>query len=166
MIEVLAGLFILVLLLCVGLNFFNIPGNWINIFFLALWNWIFDFPGGWLFFLGLIALAGLAELIEFVSQLWGSKKYGGSKSGGWGAFIGALAGAILGTPFLFGLGAVLGAVAGAFLGSLIMEIIKGRSWSEALFASKGAMWGRVFGFVAKIGLGMVILSLSVPRVWP
>jgi len=96
----------------------------------------------------------------------GSRKYGGSNKGSWGALLGAFVGAILGAPIFFGLGAILGAVVGAFVGSLVFELWGGRSWSEALTASKGAMWGRILGLAAKAGLGMIALSLSVPKVWP
>ncbi len=165
--ELLAGVIILVLFLLWATNFLGLPGNWVIIAVMGLWKWTHpEIQAGWWFFLLLIALAGAAELIEFGSQVWGARRYGGSNRGSWGALLGAFAGAILGAPLLLGLGAIVGAVAGAFVGSLIFELWVGRSWAEALTASKGAMWGRVFGLAAKAGLGMLVLSLSVPRVWP
>jgi len=162
-----AALFILLLVGFWISNVFNVPGNWINLVLLGVWKWLHpSMPAGWTFFLGLVALAALAEAFEFGGQVWGSKRYGGSSKGSWGAFIGALAGAILGTPILLGLGALIGAIAGAFLGSLLFELIGGRSMKEALFASKGAMWGKVLGIAAKAGLGLTMLVLSVPRIWP
>lgn len=123
-------------------------------------------PAGWFFFASLLLLAIIAELIEFFSQIWGSKKFGGTNKGSWGAFAGAFAGAIVGAPFFLGIGAILGAVAGAFLGSLVVELLNQRSWTEALQASHGAMWGKVFGIIAKAGLGMLMITLSIPKVWP
>jgi hypothetical protein len=162
-----ASLFLLLLLLFWVANIFNVPGNWINVLLLGIWKWLHPaMPAGWLFFLGLLALAALAEVFEFGGQIWGAKKYGGSGKGSWGAFLGAIIGALLGTPILLGLGALIGAILGAFLGSLMFELLGGRSMKEALFASKGAMWGKVLGIAAKAGLGMAILVLSAPKVLP
>jgi hypothetical protein len=168
MAEAGAILFILLLLLCWATNFFSLPANWINLLFLALWKWTHadTMEGGWLFFGVLALLAAVAEVIEFFSQVWGAKRYGATGKGSWGAFLGALAGALFGAPFFFGIGALVGAVAGAFAGSLLLELLSGRVPSEALRASKGAMFGRILGFVAKAGFGMVMISLSVPRIWP
>lgn len=167
MAEVLAGLLLLLLLLFWASNFFNIPGNWINIGLIGFWKWLHpSMPAGWWFFIGLVCIAALAEGLEFGTQVWGAKKYGASSKGGWGALIGALVGAVFGAPFFLGLGAIFGAVAGAFAGSLVVELLSGRSWSRALHASKGAMWGKVFGFAAKAGLGMLMISLAAPKVWP
>ncbi len=167
MLEIAAGLFLLLLFVVWASNFFSLPGNWVNIVLLALWKWMQpDMPAGWWFFAGIVALAGIAEIIEFISQMVGSRKYGGSNRGSWGALVGALVGAILGAPFFLGLGAILGALAGAFIGSLSLELLSGRQMAEALQASKGAMLGKVVGFVAKAALGMVIITWSIPKVWP
>ncbi len=158
-------LFILLLLALWASNFLSLPGNWINILLLALWSWGHpDMDAGLLFFALLVAAAGLGELLEFFSQTWSARKYGGSNRGGWGALAGAFIGAILGVPFFLGFGSILGSIAGAYLGSLLLELASNKSLAKALKASKGAMWGRVFGIAAKAGLGMLILGLSIPRV--
>jgi len=167
MAELGAVLFILFMLLCWASNFFNLPGNWINFLLLALWKWTHpDITAGWIFFIGIFILAFLAELIEFFSQIWGSRKYGGTNKGSWAAFFGAFFGAILGAPFFLGVGAILGAIAGAFAGSLIAELLDRRTWFEAFQASKGAMWGKVLGIIAKAGLGMLMITLSISKIWP
>ncbi len=167
MLEILAGLFLLLLFVIWASNFFSLPGNWINIILLALWKWMHpDMPAGWWFFIGIIALAGIAEGIEFISQVIGARKYGGSNRGSWGALIGSLVGAVLGAPVFFGLGSIPGALLGAFIGSLGVELVSGYNWSQALIASKGAMLGKVFGFVAKAALGMIIITWSIPKIWP
>ena len=163
----LVGLFLLVILFVAASNVFGLPGNWINLGLIVLWKWAH--PGmeaGWGFFLALLAIAGIGELLEFGSQFWGAKKYGGSTKGSWGALAGALVGAVLGAPLFMGIGAFLGALAGAFVGAFAVEIIRSRPWREALRAAKGAMFGRVLGTVAKLGLGILMLALTLPRVWP
>ncbi len=161
----LTWLFILLLCLVWASNFLSLPGNWINILLLALWKWGHpDMDAGFLFFGGLLLLAAVGELLEFFGQSWSARRYGGSSPGGWGALVGAFLGAVLGVPFFLGFGAILGSIAGAFLGSLLLELASQKGMAQALRASKGAMWGRIFGIAAKAGLGMLILALSLPRV--
>jgi hypothetical protein len=167
MIYFAAALLLLLMVLSWASIFFTLPGNWINVALLGLWKLFYpEMPAGWWFFLGLLLLAAVGETLEFVSQWWGGKRYGGSSRGNWGSLLGALLGAIIGAPFFFGVGAILGAVAGAFLGSLILELISGKEMTLAIHASKGAMLGRVLGFAAKAGLGMVLIVLALPKVWP
>jgi uncharacterized protein YqgC (DUF456 family) len=165
--EILAIFFIFLLFLLVCSNLLSLPGNWIMILLLGLWKWTHpNMPGGWFFFVALIAIAGVGELLELGTQVWGARKYGGSRSGSWGALIGAILGAILGAPIFFGLGSLFGAVIGAFVGALGVELMQSRPMAEALVAAKGAMFGKVLGVVAKIGLGMFMLVMSLSRVWP
>lgn len=162
-----ATIFILFLLAVLGLNIVGLPANWL-ILGLA-WVGSFIMPGynpGWGVYGPLIAMAALGEGLEFGAQFYGAKKYGGSNKGNIGAFIGAIAGAILFAPFLLGFGALLGAVGGAYVGCYVFERMHGRPSSEAWRAATGAMWGRVFGFVVKIGLGGAMVALIARAVWP
>ncbi len=167
MIYLAASLLLLLMFAAWLSNFVSLPGNWINILLLGLWKLFYpEMPAGWWFFLAVILLAALGEALELLTQWWGGRRYGSSSRGNWGSLLGALAGAILGAPILLGLGAFPGAIAGAFAGSLLVELTGGRRLSQALTGAKGAMYGRVLGFAAKAGLGMVILILALPRVWP
>ncbi|MCF8062539.1 MAG: DUF456 domain-containing protein [Deltaproteobacteria bacterium] len=157
-----------ILLLVMGLlaNIVGLPGNWVNIGLLGLWRWAHqDMPADWWFFLFLLVLAGLAELIEFWSQVEGARRYGGTRGGTWGAFLGGIAGSIVMAPLFLGVGVLIGAVVGAFLGCLALEILAGRGLAESLHASRGALWGRVLGLVAKFGAGAYILVTGAARVW-
>ncbi len=120
----------------------------------------------WSFLLFIVCTALLAEGIEFGTQLLGGRKYGATSRGHWGSILGTFLGALLGAPILFGLGAIFGALLGAFAGSLLLELLSGRYWREAVYAAQGALWGRTIGFSAKIGLGFFLIVISVPRIWP
>ena len=169
MADLIAGVFTILLILCLGLNLFGLPGNWAIIALFAVWKWthpeIAQAGVGWLFFGFLIVLGLIGEGIEFGASVWGAKKYGGTSKGNIGAVIGAILGSIFLAPFLLGLGALVGAFAGAYAGCFLMEKLQGRTTVEAKKAALGAMWGKVFGVVAKLGIGVGILSLIVPRMW-
>ncbi len=146
-------------------NFFNIPGNWLNIGILLLWKFIFS-TMSWYFWFGLVAIAFFAEILEYFCQWWLSKKYGGTTKGNIGSFVGAIVGAIMGAPFFLGVGAIVGSILGAFSGSLVFELIGNRTVKDALVASKGAAIGKTLGFSLKAGFGMVIVVLSLSKIWP
>ena len=162
-----AGLFIAMLVCVLLLHVFGLPANWILAGLVGIWR-LFHPEAEWglLFLGGLVVLAIVGEVAEFLFQAWSTKRYGGTSKGMWAAIIGAIAGSILGAPFLLGVGALVGAVFGAFAGCFIMERLSGLPTPEALDAAMGAMWGKVLGMVVKVGLGVIMLSLSVPRIWP
>lgn len=149
------------------LNLITLPANWIMLGFVCLWKFLYPDPGsmGAVFFAMLIGLAVFGELVEFLAQGWGSKKYGSSSSGMWAGLLGALVGALVGLPFLFGLGGFIGALIGAWGGCYLMERYKGRSDVDARCAAKGALVGRFLGIVVKCGIGAVMLALTCKAVF-
>ncbi len=167
MAEILAGLFLALLVLALGLHVFGLPANWVILALTAIW--IGTHPQGelgWSIFVVLVLLAAGAEVLEFLVQRAGSKRYGASVKGNWGGIVGAILGAFAGAPFLFGIGALPGALVGAFGGCFIVEKLQGRDFAEAKRAAMGAMWGKFFGLTVKVGVGVLILALAVPRIWP
>lgn len=155
-------LFLVLLGFVLLLNVITLPANWIMLGLVGLWRAAYPHPGGmgWLFFLMLIGLAVFGEIVEYLAQGWGSKKYGSSTSGMWAGLIGALVGALAGMPLLFGLGALIGALVGAWIGCYLMERYRGRDDYEARQAAKGALVGRFLGIVVKCGIGAAMLVLT------
>ena len=167
MIYTLAILLCILLCLAVALNILSLPGNWIAIALLALWAWLA--PGADIsavFFIMLIILAAAGELLEFLLQSRMAKRSGSSSKGNWAGLIGAIIGALIGTPFLFGLGALPGALIGAYAGCLIIELLASRSFAEAKRSAWGAMTGKFAGLILKIILGLTILVMGMQRIWP
>jgi uncharacterized protein YqgC (DUF456 family) len=164
---VLAALFLALLLACLGLHVFGLPGNWAILVLVILWDLVHPQAH---FGLALYAvLAGLAlvgEGLEFLAQLVGAKRYGASLQGNVGGFVGALVGALLGAPFFLGFGALLGAVAGAFFGCYTFERFHGRAGAAALTAAKGALLGKVLGLAAKTACGVVMWVAAAREIWP
>ena len=128
------------------LNVITLPANWIMLGLIGLWRFAYPSPGdmGVFFFAMLVGLALFGEVIEYIAQGWGSKKYGSSTSGMWAGLLGAL----------------IGALVGAWIGCYLMERYKGRNDYEARQAAKGALVGRFLGIVVKCGIGAVMLGLT------
>lgn len=162
----------LVLVLGLGwaLTLFGFPGNWLMVLAAAAFATAFpetdSGPGlGW----GTVAvLAGLAlvgEIVEFVSGAATVAK-GGSRRGALlamvGSVVGSLAGAAIGAPFLVGLPVVvvLGACVGAMVGAALGETWKGKSSDVAVEMGKAAFWARLFGSLAKLLMGGIILAVG------
>jgi hypothetical protein len=107
----------------------------------------------------------VGEGLEHVTLFWSGNRSGGTRKGNIGALVGALIGAVIGAPFFVGIGAVFGCIAGAYLGSLGVELLGGMTFQAANRAAVGAMWGKVFGLVVKMGLGAYMLYLGMPKLF-
>lgn len=162
------SIFLLILSLTLLLNIITLPANWIMLGFICIWKFIGPTTSNMnsFFFVLLFGLVILGELIEYITQSWGSKKYGSSTSGMWAGLFGALVGAILGLPFLLGLGALMGALFGAWLGCYLMELANGRNREEASRAAKGALIGRLLGIIIKCAIGIIILLMTYHALFP
>ena len=165
---IITGFFLVVLAVCVLLNLVTLPGNWAMVALVIVWEMFY--PGsslGTMFFVLFVGLAIIGELVEFGAQIYGSKKYGSSKTSTAAGVIGAIAGAIFGAPFMFGVGAIFGALFGAWGGCYLAERLIRRQPSEIAFrAAQGAMVGKIFGMVIKFGIGMAMLWLTASNIWP
>lgn len=163
-----AAVFIALLAGALTLNVLSLPANWVVLVLLGLWKLLHPAPTGMdtMFFVIVIGAALVGEVLEFLTQTVGAKRYGSTGKGNLGGIIGAIAGALLGAPFLFGLGALFGALGGAWAGCYLLEIGHGRSRSEAAQAAKGAMMGRFLGLVLKTGIGAGMVIYAAPRIWP
>ena len=85
---------------------------------------------------------------DYALPILGVKFLGASKSGQWGAVIGALLGIVFFPP----LGIFIGALAGAIIG----EMSRGKNFSEAMRVALGVITGSVAAIILQ-----VIFSLSV-----
>lgn len=160
-------LFLVLLCLVLVLHIFSLPANWGVLLLAGGYFWLV--PGSGLSWGVLGLLLGLAlagELLEFLVQIFGAKKFGSSGKGNLGGIIGAIAGAILGAPFFLGLGALFGALLGAFGGCLILEIGQGREFADARRAAWGAFWGKFMGMILKFSLGAAMVAVIARNIWP
>jgi len=85
----------------------------------------------------LIILGGLTlftVIMDYVLPIAGAKKFGSSKRGFWGAFLGMILGVLFFPPF--------GLIIGAFIGAILGELSAGKQNQQALKAG----WGVFLGF--------------------
>ncbi len=163
------GAVILLIIMAIAalLSLINLPGNWIMLVVAFIGSFFFpQAEMGWIFFILFIAFALIGEGLEFGLQLWGAKKYGSSKQANMTGMIGAVAGAVLGMPILFGAGAIAGALLGAWIGCYVGERLHERPHGEAVHSANGALLGKFLGMAMKFGTGIVLLVITYNAVWP
>ena len=95
---------------------------------------------------GLIAV--IVTVLDYLVPIWGTKKFGGSKAGMWGAAIGL----VLGLIFLPPLGIIIGPFAGAVIG----EALTGKEAAKAFRAGLGSLLGLMMGIGLKLAASVTM----------
>ncbi len=93
-----------------------------------LWLWAF--------------IAIVVTILDYVVPVWGTKRFGGSKAGVWGATIGM----VIGIFFFPPIGLILGPLAGA----IIAEAIQGADARKSIIAGLGSLAGFLLGVGLKL----------------
>ena len=147
-----------------------LPGNWGIVALSALFAWLIPTEAGrglsWgiVVALGVLAIAG--EVIEGIAGAAGAAKRGGSRRGMalslLGALVGSMVGVALGIPIpVIGsaVAAVAGGAMGAFVGAVLGEHWKGRPVDHQMQIGRAALFGRLWGTIGKlvVGIAMVVL---------
>lgn len=146
----------LLLLACLFVIPLGIPGLWVMIVAGLVYNLVLGQTAiSWLALGGAVALAGTAELIEFLLAGRFARQFGGSKRAEWGAILGGLAGVVIGLPIPV-IGSVVGGFAGAFAGALVAEWSLHQNTDKAGRAAWGALLGRATAMAIKVAIGIVI----------
>jgi len=165
-----ASLLVVVVSLSWLATFVGLPGNWGIVCATALY--MFFGPQEGLLAIGLIPLsillatALLGELAEVLAAAWGVTRRGGSRRGAVIALFGSLAGGVMGlfvgAPIPV-IGSVVASLALAALGALVGAVIgeqwAGRDLSHSLKIGEAAFWGRLFGTLAKLLFGAVMVAV-------
>lgn len=109
-------------------------------------------------FLIIWALATIAVVIaDYYIPVWGTKKFGGTKGGVWGATIGLIIGMFFFPP--------LGLIVGPFIGAFAGEIINNQNSSKAFRSAIGSFIGFVAGTFMKLGISTVMGYYFFAAIW-
>jgi uncharacterized protein YqgC (DUF456 family) len=120
------------------------PISWVGLLLLKWTDYITDHGvayGNALWIL--LFFVVVVTILDYVVPIMGTKKYGGSKRGVWGATIGVVVGLFFGPP---------GIIIGPFLGAYIGEITTGKKERDALRAA----WGSFVGFLLGVGMKLMV----------
>lgn len=130
------------------------PISWLGLVVLYL-SPSLDFD--WLF----ISITGIVAIglyiLDYIIPAWGTKRFGGSKAGAWGATIGLLMGLIAPIPF----GIILGPIFGALIGELIFNNTQG---PQAVKAALGSFIGLLASTMVKFLATLLFMALFIYKV--
>jgi uncharacterized protein YqgC (DUF456 family) len=140
---------------------FGLPGLWLQIASLVAYGFATDFATVGPATIGIaIALALVAEALEFWLGGHFARRYGGSRAAGWGAILGGIAGAVAGVPIPV-VGSIVGSFVGSFAGAVLFEVLWMRRGEvrPALRTGWGALLGRLAATAVKAGIGVAVAAL-------
>ena len=105
-----------------------------------------DFSFEFLLLFGSIAV--IVTVLDYIVPIWGTKKFGGSKRGMWGAAIGLVIGIFILPP--------IGFIVGPFAGAVIGESTTGKGSKESFRAGLGSVLGLMIGVGLKLAASLVM----------
>lgn len=111
-----------------------------------------DASAGWWVVGVLAVMAVLSYVVDIAASALGAKRYGASKWGVWGGFIGAIVGLFFGIP-----GLLLGPIIGVLAGELILA-------RKEFRAAASASWGTVLGTLLGV-LGKFVIAVAMVGVF-
>ena len=138
----------------------GLPGTWLQVIAIGAYSYATHWRTGWWIFAIAVALAAVAEVVEFIMGGRFARKYGGSRRAAWGAILGGLIGAFVGIPVPI-IGSVIGAFVGAFVGAAALEMTAGAEARGALRVGWGAFLGRLAAAAMKSAVGVLIAAIAL-----
>ncbi|MBN1781778.1 DUF456 domain-containing protein [bacterium] len=152
--------FWIILVIGVGLIPFGLAGTFLIVLAAFVYGLITGFAEISMgFILVLLSMAVGMELLESLMGAILAKKFGGSKWGMAGAFMGGLIGAVLATPVWPILGTLVGGFLGSFLGAASFEFVHRRRTGHAFRVGAGAFLGALGSKITKIMVAVIMLVL-------
>ncbi|MBX7224428.1 MAG: DUF456 domain-containing protein [Chitinophagales bacterium] len=148
-----------IILIVIGLIFAVIPplpGPPIAFFSLLIYQFGTDkkdIPVWILILIGVLAVA--STYLDNLAAVWGTKKFGGTKAGVRGSFIGLII-AVFFTGWIPFVGPFTALLLGPFLGAVIGEMIAGNDINKAINSGIGSFIGFLMGMGIKIGVTLLI----------
>ena len=113
----------------------------------------------------LILISVAAESLEFLMGVTGAGRIGSSRGGTTASLTGAVIGAVLLTPFFFGLGTLTGGLLGGISGLLMVEINSQLKLKPAARDSYKTLLGRVMGLFAKSFFALIMAVIVLTAIY-
>ncbi len=136
---ILAGLFLVVGLLGAVIPILpGLPMSYIGLLLLHFTSKIQFSP---IFLVVWFVIVVLLQVLDNVLPAWGARRFGGSRWGIWGSFVGLFVGMFFGQ---------IGIVAGPFVGAVVGELLGGMQTENAIKAGFGTFIGLFVSTIAKL----------------
>jgi len=149
---------ILIILGLIGCVMPALPGPILAWAALLLLQWTGTVPPDWDMVWLTLAVALAVHVLDYIVPAMGTKKFGGTKYGIWGATLGLLVGLFTPIPF--------GVVLGPFLGALAGEMLHDDNFSRAFRAALGSLVGFLFSTGLKLAVTLYFAYLFFKSVIP
>jgi uncharacterized protein YqgC (DUF456 family) len=134
-----------------------LPGpltSWIGLLIFHLTNAV---PMNWTFLIITLVIAILVWLLDYIIPALGTKKFGGSKYGMIGTYVGLRVGLFAPIPG--------GIIIGPFVGAFIGELTNKSDSQTALKAAFGSFLGFLTSTFIKFVVALIYLGLFIGKVW-
>ena len=105
--------------------------------------------------ISLILLTLLSVLLDFLTSLYGAKRFGATWRGVVGAAVGGLIGIFFNLP---------GILLGPFIGATLFEVLGGCEFKKAARAGLGATLGLLAGVIGKCAVSVAMIGLFAANV--
>lgn len=134
-----------------------LPGAPLILAGVFIYSWFTGFVViGWKILLLLGILTLLSETLDHLASVLGAKKYGASK---WG-MVGAFLGGIIGIFF----GGIVGILIGPFIGAISGELIQGTGLDASLKIGWGTLMGFLAGTVGKFIIALIMIGIFLLKI--
>ncbi len=155
-----ATLFLITLVGAIGvfITFLGLPGPFIVLLALLIYGFQNNFtePSTNIYVLFVI-ITILASFADNIAVFLGAGKFGSSKYGLLGVFLGS----IIGTIFFFPIGIILG----PFVGAFIAEFIASKDLQKSVKVSIGTVIGYISGIILKAILAIALFTWLMFIIW-
>ncbi len=129
-----------------------IPGSPLILLGAFIYAWYTDFlVVTWGTLVILLLLTVLSQILDYLASILGAKKFGASRWGMSGAFLGGIIG-------LFS-GGILGILIGPFIGALLLELLHGQDLPASLKIGLGTLVGFLGGAIGKISIALTMIGI-------
>jgi len=134
-----------------------IPGSPLILLGVFIYAWYTDFlVVTWGTLVILLLLTVLSQILDYLASILGAKKFGASRWGMSGAFLGGIIG-------LFS-GGILGILIGPFIGALLLELLHGQDLPASLKIGLGTLVGFLGGAIGKIIIALTMIGIFLVKI--